>query len=351
MAAALIALGSNLGDRERILNDAVAQLSLQPGIRLVSKSRWHETRPVGGPKGQADFLNGAVLVDTSLSPEQLAEELERIETAAGRTREGRWAARTLDLDLLLYGEEVIDTPRLVVPHPRMTFRRFVLEPAAEIAPSMRHPTVGWTLAALRDHIQYRRLRRVRIAEYVAATAGPIAAGKTALANTVAAAVNHQVMADPVALDWNAKSPRESASLAFDRQLLRRRADQLAEDRIRPPPDLISDYWLEQSICMAELALPHDWLAKYLDEYHGIVAEVTKPKLLVLLDVPPEVSLQRINERGGWCPSWLTLEWLARYRELLLVRVATPRRGPVLRLDGTKPDEAREELVAAIQAMQ
>src|SRR5260221_497271 len=136
MAAALIALGSNLGDRQRNLDDTIAQLAAQSGIHHVAKSRWHATRPIGGPPGQREFLNGAALIETTLSPEQLHAALKQIEAAAGRNRGERWAPRTLDLDLLLYDDRVIDTPDLTVPHPRMAFRRFVLEPAAEVSPAM-----------------------------------------------------------------------------------------------------------------------------------------------------------------------------------------------------------------------
>ncbi|MBX3431778.1 MAG: 2-amino-4-hydroxy-6-hydroxymethyldihydropteridine diphosphokinase [Pirellulales bacterium] len=152
MAHALIALGSNLGDRRRTLDEALAALAALPGTRLLRRSRWHETAPVGGPPGQGEFLNGAALLETPLSPHDLLAAMTQIEAAAGRTRETPWGPRTLDLDLLLYDALVSDDPALALPHPHMAQRRFVLDPACEVAPGMLHPRSGWTVGALRRRL-------------------------------------------------------------------------------------------------------------------------------------------------------------------------------------------------------
>jgi len=156
MANALIALGANLGERRHTLSAAFVQLARLPGTLLLKRSQLHATRPIGGPVGQGEFLNAAALLSTSLSPAELMGGLHKIEAAANRQRIERWQARTLDLDLLLYDEQVIDGPNaqgLVVPHPRMSFRRFVLEQAVDVAPGMVHPPSGWTIAGLLFHLQ------------------------------------------------------------------------------------------------------------------------------------------------------------------------------------------------------
>jgi 2-amino-4-hydroxy-6-hydroxymethyldihydropteridine diphosphokinase len=153
MAYSLIALGSNLGDRAARLQQAIAALGRLPQTRLAARSRWHESAPVGGPAGQQAFLNGAALLSTSLSPEQLFDQLTSIEAACGRKRDERWSARTLDLDLLLYDELVRDSPELAIPHPRMVYRPFVLRPAAEVAAWMVHAESGWTVDALLEHLK------------------------------------------------------------------------------------------------------------------------------------------------------------------------------------------------------
>jgi 3-oxoacyl-[acyl-carrier protein] reductase len=145
---AYIALGSNLGPREEHLRRTVELLELQPGIQVRAVSRWHETAPVGGPAGQGSYLNGVAELAVELSAEQLLRVLLSIESQQGRVRTERWGARTLDLDLLLYGHDVIDRHDpdcdLTVPHPRMHERAFVLEPLVEIAPLAVHPLLRST---------------------------------------------------------------------------------------------------------------------------------------------------------------------------------------------------------------
>jgi len=152
VARCLLGLGSNLGNRRELLRNTCKAISKLPDVRLLARSRWHETAPIGGPTGQSPFLNGALLVQTTLQPHALAEKLHELETQLGRSRRVRWSARTVDLDVLLIDAATVVSPDLVVPHPRMSFRRFVLEPAVEIAPWMRHPTSGWTVAQLLRHL-------------------------------------------------------------------------------------------------------------------------------------------------------------------------------------------------------
>lgn len=146
MTRVAIALGSNLGDRDGYLRAALA--ALQPPIDRLRISTFHDTAPVGvGP--QPTFLNAAAVGETSLSARALLETLLGIERDLGRERPFPGAPRTVDLDLILYGEAIIDeAPSLIVPHPRFRERRFVLEPLAEIAPDWRDPVTGKTVEEL-----------------------------------------------------------------------------------------------------------------------------------------------------------------------------------------------------------
>ncbi len=152
MPHALIALGTNLGNREENLRLAVEAIQQLPSSRILAVSRWLATQPVGGPAGQGEFLNGALRLVTELTASELLAGLQSIEDRLGRVRTERWGQRVLDLDLLLLGDEVIDTPRLQVPHPGLVFRRFVLEPAAQVAADMVHPRLGWSVGQLRAHL-------------------------------------------------------------------------------------------------------------------------------------------------------------------------------------------------------
>jgi 2-amino-4-hydroxy-6-hydroxymethyldihydropteridine diphosphokinase len=132
-----IALGSNLGDRAAHIEAALVELESAGDIRVLRRSTLHETAPVGGPPGQGAYLNAVAELATDLSPHELLDCLLRIEQRHGRERLVRYGARTLDLDLLLYRRERITAADLVIPHPRMWQRSFVLEPLAEICPPDR----------------------------------------------------------------------------------------------------------------------------------------------------------------------------------------------------------------------
>ncbi|MGO9469593.1 MAG: 2-amino-4-hydroxy-6-hydroxymethyldihydropteridine diphosphokinase [Isosphaeraceae bacterium] len=144
----MIGLGSNLGDRRETLEAAIRALGDVPGIIVHRVSSFRETEPVGGPAGQGMYLNAAAALETRLDPFELLRALQQIEARFGRLRTVRWGARTLDLDLLLYQDRIIDTPELKVPHPRLASRRFVLEPLAEIAPHAVEPVSKRTIAEL-----------------------------------------------------------------------------------------------------------------------------------------------------------------------------------------------------------
>jgi 2-amino-4-hydroxy-6-hydroxymethyldihydropteridine diphosphokinase len=207
MAKCLIALGSNLGDRAAHLRRAVAELARAPRTKIVRRSIWRETPPVGGPAGQGAFLNGAVLAETMLAPPALLAELLAIEARMGRVRVQRWEARKVDLDVLLYDRVTWQSAQLAIPHPRMHYRRFVLTGAADVAPWMIHPDSDWTVAQLLEQLD-RGANEVAVAAIEPQVEHAIV---TNLRERLAAAGVHDVQAAP----WraNANGPRPKLILA------------------------------------------------------------------------------------------------------------------------------------------
>ncbi len=347
MAHCLIALGSNLGDRLHTLERAMDGLAGHPEFRLVARSRWHETQPIGGARGQGDFLNGALLGETTLSPQALLQTMQDMECRLGRQRTTPWGPRAIDLDLLLYDQWVIESPSLVLPHPRMAWRRFVLEPAAEVAPAMVHPTTGWTIARLLRHLDTSL-------PYVAIT-GPMAAGKSELARRVAAEVSGRLVAetcDPARLARWCADPSGNA-WGVEIEFLEQRARLLAAgspEWTTPRMVALSDFWFDQSLAFARVWLGSDQFEDFLGRWEVARRGVVQPRLTVFVDAPTQQLLHRIRQRKRPGEHRWTAEMLDRIRSSLEIELSQPDRGPVLRLAAGDHGPAVEQLRAAIQAM-
>ncbi len=373
MPTCLIGLGANLGDRLQTLEKAVARLAGDPNLLLIGKSRWHTTSPIGGPAGQPTFLNGAITLETSLAPRSVAEILWRIETELGRKsskteRTERWGPRAIDLDLLLYGELTLKTPSLVLPHPRMAWRRFVLEPAGEVAAAMVHPTTGWTIARLLDNLD-------STVPYVA-IAGPIGVGKTLLARRLTETASVRVIREEVGpkkgpglicrngpegashkLNLVPFSDPTGQAWATELEFLDQRARLLAADNPqwseagRPA---VSDFWFDQSLAFAGVWLSAEQFGRFQQTWEAARCHVVRPRLIVLLDAPSERLAEQIARRGRRPESRFTAERLEQIRRAILAQADKPDQGPLLRLADDDPDDDPNDMLcearAAMEAM-
>ena len=145
MVSVLLSFGSNLGDRHKTLDCAWNVLGQTKSIETIRLSPFYETEPVGGPADQPQYINAAGIIQTTLPPIELLKILQKIEADFGRIRAERWGARTLDIDILLYGDQIIELPTLTIPHIEMLHRQFVLEPAQKIAADWVHPLTQKTI--------------------------------------------------------------------------------------------------------------------------------------------------------------------------------------------------------------
>ena len=142
-----LGLGSNVGDREEYIEQAIFLLPKKKNIEFIRRSTNYESEPVG-KEDQPAFLNAAVMIKTSLTPQKLLEETQEIETALGREREVEWGPRTIDIDILLFGDQIVSEDDLSIPHPLMHERMFVLQPLKEIAPRVIHPVLEKSISEL-----------------------------------------------------------------------------------------------------------------------------------------------------------------------------------------------------------
>ena len=350
MATSLIGLGSNLGHRADLISSALARLDAQPNVSVTKSSGTYETVPVGGPTGQGLFLNAAAVLETDCSARGLLRLLKQVETDLGRSHSIRWDARCIDLDILLHDNQMFMTDELILPHPRMSFRRFVLEPACEIAATMVHPTSGWILADLLKHIR-------RHHNYVAVT-GPQTVDTGRFIKAVKNQLNEQhglaprlilVPQDSVA-EIVAKEDAASAKPDLRLNFWDPKSDMHGRacwpDR---DPLLISNFWLGQSAAITDRYLDRERYKTSRQKLPAYAKNAFTPKLLVLLDPlgqEDKVSETKLDIDNQILPSNPSI--------LTPIETCFPEdQGPCLRLrfaTEREKQEAVEEVVASILAM-
>ena len=299
MTTAYIGLGSNLGNREDYINSALKMLAEVSDIEVARVSELIETAPLSQAE-QPEYLNAVAELRTTLSPEDLFETLVNIETALGRIRQKKWSSRTIDLDILLFGQEVIDSPRLTVPHPQMHLRSFVLKGLCRLNGDLPHPVIKESVNELANRLGGCDFVPNPDLPQLVSIAGVIGVGKTTLAKKLSTRLNCQMLPEPY--DTNPFMPDVYAGkkeLALDSQLyfLTSRVEQLNHNTLKTGQIYISDYIFDKELIYSNQTLTPEQLTLYEKVYQLSNRKVTLPVLVIYLTDLPQNCLERIHKRN------------------------------------------------------
>ncbi len=352
---AYIGVGSNIGDRQGTIKRAMSLLGANPKIEVLRSSDVKETPPLGGMP-QPAYLNAVVEVRTTAEPEELLAILLATEDSLGRVRNGHWQPRTMDLDLLLFGEQVIGRPNLTVPHPQMHLRSFVLDGLCQLDPSQVHPVLKETVTELS--------RRLGGADFVlkpdvpqlVSIAGPIAVGKTTLAERLAAILRGKILHEPY--NTNPFLPKVCAGvkelgLACQLYFLLHRSEQLDPEHMALDCLFLSDYVFDQELVYAERCLEGDQWEIYKDIFPRYAERVASPALVIYLEDSATNCLDRVHQRNRPYEQRITLDFMGALREDYERLFEGWNRCPLIRLPACKvrPNDgpAAEHLARQIRA--
>jgi deoxyguanosine kinase len=299
MIIAYIGLGSNLGDRKDFIHKALKILAESKDVEIVSVSDIIETAPLRGAN-QPEYLNAVAQIKTVLTAEDLHKTLVSIETSLGRTRKEKWSSRTIDLDLLLFGEEIINSPDLTVPHPQMHLRSFVLKGLRELNRKLVHPVLKESIDELALRLNGTDFVINGEQPQLVSVAGIIGVGKTTLAKKLSNILDCKCILE--AYDKNPYLPDVYAGkkeLALDSQLffLTSRVAQLNHHGLKAGEILFADYVFDKELIYAKHLLNAEQLALYHTIHKQIISDIAAPVLVIYLIDSVENCLKRIHGRN------------------------------------------------------
>jgi deoxyguanosine kinase len=296
---AYIGFGSNLGDRGNNIDKAVQLLRETSGVSVERVSAVVETKPLSDAE-QPKYLNCVVEIRTSLTAAKLHQQLIRIENSLGRQRSEKWASRTIDLDLLLFGNEAINSDTLTIPHSQIYLRSFVLAGLCELNPKLLHPVLNETVDTLAGRLNGGDFALRPDRPQLISIAGNIGAGKTTLTKILANVFNGRAIFE--AYDTNpflAKVYAGNHDLALDSQLyfLFTRLEQLNPASLEKGRVVVSDYLFQKEQIYAKLTLNAEQLALYQKYYSIVSPAIANPVVVIHLPNPPGQCLERIHKRS------------------------------------------------------
>jgi deoxyguanosine kinase len=312
MTTAYIGLGSNLGDRKDFINKALKMLSENKNIKVARVSDIIETVPLGGAN-QPDYLNATAQIKTELTAEDLHKVMLNVEAALGRTKKENgstsspsraksreWSPRTIDLDLLLFGDGIVNSPALTVPHPQMHLRSFVLKGICQLNADLLHPVIKVPMKELASRLNNTDFVLNPKLPQLASVAGIIGVGKTTLAENLSKIFSCKCIFEPY--DKNPYLPDVYAGkkeLALDCQLffLTSRVAQLNHHSLKAGEMLFADYAFDKELIYAKHLLNAEQLALYHTIHKQIISDIAAPVLVIYLTDSVGNCLERIHKRN------------------------------------------------------
>ena len=311
MTVAYIGLGSNLGNRHDHIRDALKMLAENKHIDVARVSDLIETTALA-QTNQPKYLNAVAEIETTLSAQDLYKTLADIETGLGRVRDEKWSPRTIDLDLLLFGREVISTPDLTVPHPQMHLRSFVLQGLCQLNGDFQHPVLKESVSELANRLSGCDFAPDPNLPQLASVAGIIGVGKTTLAEKLAKLLECRLLLE--AYDTNPFMPDVYAGkkeLALDSQLyfLTTRFEQMNRNTLSPGQIAVSDYIFEKELIYARRLLNAQQLALYDKIYQPSAVKVVAPVLVIYMQDSVDKCLERIHKRNRPYEQEIELQFL------------------------------------------
>ncbi len=344
MTIAYIGLGSNLGDRESFIHKALKMLAETEDTKVAHVSDIIETAPLGGAN-QPPYLNAVAQIETILTAENLHRILLNVEASLGRNRKEKWSSRTIDLDILLFGGEIINSPDLTIPHPQMHLRSFVLKGLCQLDADLLHPVIKEPMKELADRLDNTDFVLNPKLPQLVSVAGVIGVGKTTLAENLSKILSCKCIFEPYD-----KNPYLSdvyagkKELALDCQLffLTSRVAQLNHHSLKAGEMVFADYVFDKELIYAKQLLNAEQFALYHAIHKQIISDIATPVLVIYLTDSVENCLERIHRRNRPYEQKIQpqfLDSLSRGHEKLF---ADWKRSPVIRLSRLEFDYMQDE---------
>ena len=341
-----IGCGSNLGHKQRNILNAIALINTKPSTSVSRCSSMYPTSPLSD-RSQPEYLNGIIEIETALNPFELLKALQDIEKELGREKDGKWMSRTIDLDIIFYGNEVVDSSELTIPHKQMHLRSFVLDGMCQLEPEMQHPVLKRTCRQLNNRLGGGNYFIDTEKPALIEMSGPIGVGKTTLAEGLTRRFKGILLKEKY--DENPYLPlvyegRDDLALKSELFFLENSLSELRKDGLSSDKVYVADYIFEKSTIYPKLWLSSEDFKIFHDRYFEASGQVATPTLIIDISDTAQNCLERIHTRSRKYEQDITTDFLCKlageYEDIL----RNWKKSPIIRLDASQYDFRNESCI-------